>query len=157
MDTAANIVREFRNAFDSAENAQNAIKSAALHAALYVSSCGQVAIDSLSAASDEKLSKRIIPALARFACANYSLEFTDSGTARLIALRDTDAEKRIDNWSALPVFHNDYLEKGFKPVFRIPSRVWTWQECRQEFVAILEKRGLASYAEKLESLDIDAI
>lgn len=157
MDTASRIISEFRNAFDSAENAQNAIKSAALHAALYVSSCGQSAIDALENASDNKMTKRILSLLARYACASYSLEFTDSGTARLIALRDTSAEKQVTEWSAMPVFHCAELEKGFKPVFRVPSRVWTWQECQQEFCTILAKRGLADYAAKLESLDIDSI
>lgn len=155
MSRADNIIRSFVAAFDAAQNAQAAIKDAAFQAALYISSCGQVAIDELANASNDKLNKRILPTIARYAVAHYSLDFSESGTAKLIALRDIDAEKLIDSWSAMPVFHCADMERGFKPVFRMPSKVWTWEECRQEFSAILEKRGLANYAALLN--DIDAI
>lgn len=157
LSRADSIIRAFTNAFDSTHAAQESVKAAALDAARYISSCGQTAIDELEKASTDKLSKRILPLLSRYACAAYSLEFTGSGTARLIALRDVDAEKKADSWQALPVFHCDYLEKGFKPVFRVPAKLWTWQECQAEFISILNKRGLAGYAAKLESLDIDNI
>lgn len=159
MSRADNIIRSFVTAFDAAQNAQAAIKDAAFQAALYISSCGQAAIDSLSAASNEKLDKRILPAIARYAVASYSLEFSDSGAAKLIALRDVDSERQITTWAAMPVFHCADMERGFKPVFRLPVKHWTWEECRKEFTAILEKRGLAQYAAALDRIaaDIDAI